>query len=153
MLSIFCGCQKDSEVEAPEIGNITFSQVDASTGAETPVTEITSKQSVTIFVESAGNLCTVWPAGDRLTIKSKLNNANDSVDVYNNVVLTRSDDHKDYGLVGAKGRPMSFSTGGFSLKYTYANPGTYTITIIATKHGFNSTEYKQTLVKKEVVVK
>jgi hypothetical protein len=119
------------------------------------VTIVTANRPLTIKVETDGELCTAWPAGDRLTRKSVSDPTKDSLDGFNNVVLIRSDDYRDYKLAGARGVVMSGTQfNGYSLVYTlYKTPGTYKMNIISTKHGYQGPGAKTVVYSQDVIVK
>jgi hypothetical protein len=145
-------CQKD-DTQPATISGITFYHP-SKMNADSLVTEAKAGRVLTVKVNTNADMCTLWPAGDRLTVKSMVTPTADSIDVYGNPVLVRSDDFKDYGLLFARGKLMTGSkSSGYSFKYTYPNPGTYKVVIIATVHGNSSADFKNNIIEQTLVVK
>jgi hypothetical protein len=151
-LLLVAACQKDDTALAT-VNTITFYHPNKANG-DSLVTEAKAGKVLTVKVNTNADMCTLWPAGDRLTVKSMVTPTADSIDVYGNPVLVRSDDFKDYGLLFARGKLMTGSkTAGYSFKYTYPNPGTYKVVIIATVHGNSSADFKNNIIEQTLVVK
>jgi hypothetical protein len=155
-ISIFtlCGCTKDNTVNTPVVKSLTLYHPDVNR-KDSLVTVVTANRPLTIKVETDGELCTVWPAGDRVVRKSVTDPSKDSVDKFNNVVLVRSDDYRDYKLVGARGAIMSGTQfTGYSLVYTlYKTPGSYILNVVSTKHGYDSPGAVKTVYQQSITVK
>lgn len=151
MIAAAASCKKQVlEVQAPVI---SFYQVSEGS-QDSLVTEALAGRPLNIVVQTDADVCTVWPAGDRVVLKSVADPSRDSTDVFGKLVLVRSDDFIDYGLVNARGRLMSGSpASGYSLRYVYHAPGTYQITFIAIKHGLSGPEYENKITRQTLVVK
>lgn len=150
----FClaACQKE-KAEAAKVSAVNF-YLRSAANADSAVSAAVANRQLTIMVKTDADQCTVWPAGDRLAVKSALNPQQDSVDVFGNTVLVRSDDYRDFGLTGARGKLMTGNKDiGYSIKYTYTTPGPYGIVIVAMKNGSSSAGFINTIVKKDLVVK
>lgn len=151
MAIISFSCEED-EIGNPAISDVTFIEI----GEDNSEQIVGSGQvgvPLTFQVTTDGDLCTLWPAGVRNILKSQLDASKDSIDVYGNVVLVASDDFQDYGLVGARGKMMTGSNArGYRFTYTYANPGTYEVVIIATKHGVSDAQYKNEIITRSLVI-
>ena len=152
-------CQK--EVSDPVLSEVTFSV--GVVGADSVVTEGIAGIPLKITVQTDANICTIWPAGIRDTLKSELNPAADSVDV-RGTVFTQCDDYSLYQkkyLTGLHGYNMNnlINLSGFTYVYGndddvagYTKPGTYTIVFVLTKDGENG-KYKSEIIKKTLIVK
>ncbi|WP_304064214.1 hypothetical protein [Pedobacter glucosidilyticus] len=152
LVVVLASCQKEN-VESANVNEISFFHPN-KINADSLVTEAAVNKVLTVKVNTNADMCTLWPAGNRLTVKSTVTPTADSIDVYGNVVLVRSDDFKDYGLLFAKGFLMTGTkTTGYSFKYTYTKPGTYKMVIVATVHGNFTDGYKNNIVEKTIVVK
>jgi hypothetical protein len=100
----FSACQK--EVSDPVVSKITFS---VDVGRDSIVTEGIAGMPLIITVITDANICAVWPAGIRDTLKSELNPAADSVDA-RGTVFTLCDDYALYQtkvLTGVHGYNMN----------------------------------------------
>ncbi len=151
--STFCmvGCDEDTSVPVM-VSDIVFSH-NSIQDTDSVVTVAAVNRPLTLRVDTNADLCTWWPAGDRLTLKSKIDPAQDSIDVFGNVVLVRSDNFEDYGLLLARGKVMSGSNQkGYTFTYTYKTPGTYNIVIVATRHGHSSPDYENSIIERTLVV-
>ena len=151
-------CQK--EVSGPVVSEVTFS---VGVGADSVVTEGITGIPLKITVITDANICTVWPAGIRDTLKSVLNPSADSVDVHG-TVFAQCDDYSLYQtkyLKGLNGYNMNslINMKGFTYVYGkgddvagYTKPGTYNIVFVLTKDGEDG-NFKSEIVKKTLVVK
>ena len=150
-------CQKD--VSSPVASDIIFSVGTT----ETDVTEGIAGEPLKITVITDANICVVWPAGIRDTLKSVLNPSADSVDVHG-TVFAQCDDYSLYQtkyLTGFNGYNMNslINMKGFTYVYGkgddvagYTKPGTYNIVFVLTKDGDDG-NFKSEIVKKTLVVK
>lgn len=149
---LFVSCQKET-VKPAAVNEITFYHP-SKTNTDSLITEAKVGKVLTVKVKTNADMCTLWPAGNRLTVKSTVTPTADSIDVFGNVVLVRSDDFQDYGLLFAKGSLMTGSkTAGYSFKYTYTKPGTYKVIIVATVHGNSTAGYLNNIVEQTLIVK
>lgn len=147
-------CNTNEAIEPALIKSVTFFQPDINK-KDSLVQIISTTKPLTIKVDTDAELCTVWPAGDRVVMKSKIDATKDSIDVFKKVVLVKSDDYQDYGLVGARGLVMSGTPqSGYTIQYgNYKKAGKYELVIVATKHGFKSPEAESFVFKTSVEVK
>jgi hypothetical protein len=151
-LLLFTACQEET-VEPADVIQISFYHPDKNK-ADSLVTEAAVGKVLTVKVNTNADLCTFWPAGDRLTVKKNGQPAVDSIDVYGKPVLVRSDDFRDYGSLFARGKVMTGSKfAGYSFKYTYTKAGTYKIVLVATVHGISSDDYQNKIIEQTLVVK
>jgi hypothetical protein len=154
-------CQK--EISEPEISEIYFSMKD-SDGRDSVITEGVAGELLKITVKTDANICVVWPSGIRDTLKSAVNPDADSVD-NRGIVMRRCDNYNVYQqqqLTGIYGHLMQqlLDMSGFSLDYIdeetedpgYLNPETYTVTVVATKDGYDG-GYKRTIINKTIIIK
>jgi hypothetical protein len=154
LIIAMASCNTDETIEPPQIKSVKLFQPDLN--KKDSLVEIVSiTKPLIVKVETDAELCTTWPAGDRVTIKSKIDVTKDSVDVFKKVVLAKSDDYQDYGLVGARGLVMSGTPQtGYTIQYSnYKKAGKYELVIVATKHGFNRPDAESVIFKKSVEVK
>lgn len=157
LIMVLAGCNK--EVSSPIASDITFSVGNT----ETPVKEGIAGLPLKITLITDANICVVWPAGIRDTLKSELNPAADSVDV-RGTVFAQCDDYLLYKtkyLTGLHGYNMNSLINMTGFTYVYGNdddvagytkPGTYNIVFILTKDGENG-KSKSAIVEKTFVVK
>lgn len=147
-------CNSNEVIAPPLIKSVTLFQPDRNK-KDSLVEIVSMTKPLIIKVETDAELSTAWPAGDRVTVKSRINTINDSVDVFKKVVLVKSDDYQDYGLVGARGLVMSGTPqSGYTIQYgNYKKAGKYELVIVATKHGFKSPQAESIIFKKSVEVK
>jgi hypothetical protein len=147
-------CNSNEVIAPPLIKSVTLYQPDRNK-KDSLVEIVSTTKPLIIKVETDAELSTAWPAGDRVPVKSRMNATNDSVDVFKKVVLTKSDDYQDYGLVGARGLVMSGTPqSGYTIQYgNYKKAGKYELVIVATKHGFKSPQAESVIFKKSVEVK
>jgi hypothetical protein len=110
----------------------------------------TGKRGVAMqfYLETDAELCTMWPGGNRQIRQTS--SGRDSLDVWGNYVLARSDDYRDYGLNNAAGVRMTVTESerigsGFECTYTFSRAGTYEIYFLATKHGYDSPDWQRTI--------
>lgn len=150
---LLSACQKEKDISEPVIRSVSFYHPDMNK-KDSLVTTISTSKPLIIKVDTDGELGTVWPAGDRVVRKTILNPSIDSTDGFGNVVLVRSDDYKDYNLTGARGIVMSgTAVTGYSIIYSlYRVPGTYKLTVIATKHGYKGPGAKSFTFSQNVIV-
>jgi hypothetical protein len=153
----FSACQK--EVSDPVVSQITFS---VDVGKDSIVTEGIAGIPLKITIITDANICSVWPAGIRDTLKSELNPAADSVDVRGTVFI-QCDDYNLYQtkiLTGVNGYNMNnlLNLTGFTYVYGndddiagYTKPGSYDIAFVLTKDGEDG-RYKSVIVRKTLTV-
>ncbi len=137
---LFVSCLKE-EIPSPTVSGITFYVLNADNKyveVPNPVAGI----RYTIGVASEADIVSIWPGGNRETIKNVA--GKDSIDINGNVVLKSSDYYSDYGLLKARGLTTSLHDEiGWNAAYKYSAPGNYKITIVATNHGYDSADYDQ----------
>lgn len=152
----FFACQK--EVSNPVVSKITFS-MDIG-GVDSIVTEGIAGMPLKITVITDANICAVWPAGIRDTLK------NNSIPVTDarGTVFSLCDDYALYQtkvLTGVHGYNMNslINLTGFTYLYGndddvagYTKPGSYNITFVLTKDGEDG-NYKSEIVNKTLVVR
>ncbi len=126
------------------------------------VTVGTRGKAMQFYLESDAELCAMWPGGNRQILKSKVDVTKDSIDVYGNHVLVKSDDYRDYGLFKAQGVVMTVTksdriSNGFEAAYTFpviknAKGDTikqgaieYEIYFLATRHGYDGPDWTRTI--------
>ncbi len=151
---LLAACKKETDISEPVIRSVSFYHPDMNR-KDSLVTTISTTKPLIIKVDTDGELGTVWPAGDRVVIKKVLTPSIDSTNGFGSVVLLRSDDYKDYKLTGARGIVMSgTAVTGYSIIYSlYRVPGTYNLTVIATKHGYKGPGAKTTTFSQNVIVR
>lgn len=151
---VVASCKTDEAIDPPQIKSVTFFHPNINK-KDSLVDIISPTKPLTIKVETDAELCSVWPAGDRVTVKSKIDPTKDSIDVFKKIVLAKSDDYQDYGLVGAKGLVMSGTPqSGYTIQYSnFKKAGKYELVIVSTKHGFNSPQTESIIFKKSVEVR
>ena len=105
-----------------------------------------------IYIETDAELVRMWPGGRREILQTVKAPKKDSIDIWGNPVLVRSDDYRDYGLWKAAGVAMTVTESdriggsGFECKYTFPNAGSYEIYFLATKYGYDTAEdWKRTI--------
>jgi len=153
-LGLFAGtlltsCLKEDIVATPGLNGVKFYVVDAG-GKDSLVTQPVKGKSVKIVVDSDADMCSVWPGGTREIMKKKVAVNGvfaDSVDMFNNPVLVKSDLYSDYGLVGAKGLKTTLSSEGWYCTYTYPKAGEFDLVVVVTNHGYNTNEFKPAVVE------
>ncbi len=152
LFTVPASCKKDAAPE-PIITKVQLAHKSIG-NLDSIVMEVALNKAITFKVTSDADLCTLWPAGDRLTMKSVLNPTTDSLDAKGRVALVRSDDYKDYTLLGARGKMMSGSPQtGYTFSYTYTRTGTYAVVIIPTRHGISDDQFSNLIYRMNVVVK
>lgn len=138
---VFVSCLKE-EFPAPEVNGVKFYKLNASNQYEevtTPLKGVT----YTIGVDSNADIIVIWPGGERVTMKKK-GTAIDSTDINGNVVLSKSNHYSDYGLLRAQGLKTNLNKEiGWAALYKYPSAGPFTLTVIATNHGYDSADYDQ----------
>jgi len=97
------------------------------------------------YLETDAELATMWPGGNREILQTVTLPVRDSIDVWGNPVLVRSNDYRDYGLFKAAGVRMTVTESdrigsGFECKYTFTRAGTYEIYFLATKYGYDTAD-------------
>ena len=152
----FLACQK--EVSNPVVSNITFSMT--VNGVESVVTEGISGMPVKITIITDANVCVVWPAGIRDTLKNESTPVTDA----RGTVFTQCDDYDLYQtkiLTGVQGYNMNNLLNMTGFVYIYGNgddiagytkPGTYNIAFVLMKDGGNGKPTSM-IVRKTLVVK
>lgn len=143
-------CLKE-EIGAPVVEGVKFYTVNEN-NKYTEVTNPTSGVTYTVGVASSADIVVIWPGGERATIK-KYGTATDSTDINGNVVLAKSNHYSDYGLLRAKGLKTNLNDQiGWAALYKYPEPGTFNLTVIATNHGYDSSDYDQRSFPFEVTI-
>lgn len=144
-------CLKEDSIPVPKVNSVKM-YVAGKDGKDSLVTEAIKGKSIKFVVETDADICTVWPGGLRVIMKKK-DGVTDSLDMFNHPVLKAgsngigSDSYTDYGLVGARGYKTSQSPSGWYCSYTYPNTGEFNLTLVITNHGYQSPDYKQTIVE------
>lgn len=150
MTATFTSCLK-GDIPAPDVASVKFYLVDENNQYQ----EVTNPQSgvkYTVAVESNADMITIWPGGERETMK-KAGTAVDSTDINGNVVLAKSNHYGDWGLLRARGLKTNLNEEiGWSTLYKYPESGTFTLTVIATNHGYDSNDYDQRIFPFEVKI-
>ena len=154
-------CQK--ETSKPAIYDISFSMKD-SNGVDSVITEGVAGDLLKITVKTDASMCIIWPSGIRDTLRSAVNGEIDSVDI-KGIVMRRCDDYNVYQqqqLTGTYGHVMQLlpDMSGFSVDYIdeetedpgYLNPGTYTVTAVATNDGYDG-GYKRAVTNKTIIIR
>jgi hypothetical protein len=148
-------CIKEEMVPNPVVDKVEFYMTDIN-GNDSLITEIFSKKSVKVAVFTDCDIVSVWPGGVRTVMKKK-NSAADSLDLVGNPVLIKSDHYSDYGLIGARGlKTTEMKSGaklGWHTTYTYPSAGQFTLTVVATNHGYDSFDLHRTIKEIGVTVK
>jgi hypothetical protein len=141
MAASLSSCLK-GEIPAPTVAGVKFYLIDENNQYQ----EVTNPQSgvkYTIGVDSNADIVVIWPGGERETMK-KAGTAVDSTDINGNVVLKKSNHYSDWGLLRARGLKTSLNNEiGWSTLYQYPESGSFTLTVIATNHGYDSNDYDQ----------
>jgi hypothetical protein len=137
----FVSCLKE-DFPAPEVNGVKFYTLDENNVYQ-EVTNPKSGVTYTVAIESTADIIVIWPGGERQTMK-KAGTAVDSTDINGNVVLAKSNFFSDYGLLRAKGLKTNLNSEiGWAALYKYPEPGTYSLTVVATNHGYDSSDYDQ----------
>ena len=142
LLSVaFVSCLKE-EINSPVVEGVKFYVFNDENKYE----EVANPKSgvyYTLGVASTADVIVIWPGGERQTMK-KVGTAIDSTDINGNAVLEISNYYSDYGLLRAKGLKTSLNSEiGWSTLYKYPESGNFTLTVIATNHGYDSSDYDQ----------
>jgi hypothetical protein len=135
-------CLKEDNVTDPVISEIkTF--MTAKDSKDSLVTAIFHGKKIKFVVYGDADIVSIWPGGARTIMQTKYTKV-DSIDMYGHPVLTKSDCYSDYGLVKAQGLTTSLqSDGGWYATYTYANAGSFDLTVVATNHGYDSPDLRR----------
>ena len=153
---LFESCLKEDIVADPYVHDILFYASDVD-GNDSLITDIHANQKIKIAVETDADIVSIWPGGLR-TVQKKKNSTVDSLDWNGNPVLVRSDCYSDYGLVMAIGYKTSLveqkekEYNAWACSYTYKTPGTYTLTVVATNHGYESFDLQRIIKEIEVTI-
>lgn len=138
---VFVSCLKE-EIGAPVVEGVTFYTLNENNKYE-EVANPKSGVTYTVGVASSADIIVIWPGGERSTMK-KSGSAVDSTDINGNVVLAKSNYYSDYGLLRAKGLKTNLNDQiGWAALYKYPASGTFDLTVIATNHGYDSSDYDQ----------
>jgi len=146
----FISCLEEDIVENPVINDVRMYRETAE--GDVLLTEIVAKQKIKILVDTNADIITIWPGGIR-NIMKKANSTADSTDMFGNPVLIASDHFSDYGLTKASGLKTTLSDAGWYATYTYPNAGTYTLTVVATNHGYDGPDFRREVKEFNVTVK
>ena len=148
-------CLEEDLVANPAIDKVEFYMTDVN-GNDSLITDIYSAKSIKIAVFTDCDIVSVWPGGVRSVMKKK-NSTADSLDLIGNPVLIKSDHYSDYGLIGARGlKTTEMKSGeklGWHTTYKYPSPGQFTLTVVATNHGYDSFDLHRTIKEISVTVK
>lgn len=151
-LIAFCtSCLREDNIGTPSLKEIRLYMTDV-TGKDSLVTEVKKGMPVKIVVDTDADMCSVWPGGIREIMKKKVSPDGgqtfpDSIDMFNNPVLVRSDLYSDYGLVGARGLKTALSDGGWYCSYTYPNVGSFDLVVVITNHGYQDANFKPAVIE------
>jgi len=151
VLLFITSCLEEDNVPYPQISDVKMYMSDVD-DQDSLINEVFAGKKVKIIVYSDADIISVWPGAIR-QIRKKVNSDVDSTDIVGNPVLIKSDYWSDWGLVGAKGHKTSSMEEGWYCTYTYPSAGTFEMTVVATNHGYNSFDLKQTLYNKTITVK
>ncbi|RHJ90207.1 hypothetical protein DW095_13730 [Bacteroides sp. AM07-16] len=150
--TMMSSCLNEDDVKAPKVHSLKFYTINENKEfieELNPVSGIT----YTIGVDTDADICSLWPGGIRQIVK-KVGTDIDSTDVNGNVVLSKSDCYKDYGLLKAQGLKTSLnSTIGWTATYQYPQSGEFEFTVVVTNHGYDSPDYKQVAVPFNVKIR
>ncbi|GAA4447224.1 hypothetical protein GCM10023091_41740 [Ravibacter arvi] len=149
-LMFLTSCLKEDIIETPGVKEVKIYMTDKA-GKDSLVTEVPSGKPVKIVVGTDADMCSVWPGGIREIMKKKVSTDGgvtfpDSIDMFNNPVLVKSDLYSDYGLVGARGLKTALSAEGWYCSYTYPKPGSFDLVVVVTNHGYDSYNFKPAVV-------
>ena len=147
---LFSSCLKEDIVPVPTVTDVKMYMSDID-GNDSLITQATVGESFKFVVETDADIATVWPAGERRVMKMT-NSEADSLDMFGNPVLIKSDYYSDYGLVKARGYKTALGETGWYFSYTYEEAGEYEPVIVITNHGYQSADYKQVVHYGEKVV-
>ena len=139
----FLSCLKEDNVPAPTVNEVKMYMLDIE-GKDSLITQPTVNLPMKFVVDTDADIATVWPSGERRILKMK-NTETDSTDMFGNPVLIVSDYYMDYGLVKARGFTTALGESGWYASYTYKTVGEFDLTIVATNHGYQGPDYKQTV--------
>lgn len=146
----FMSCLKEN-IPAPTVDSVKFYTINEDKEYE----EVTSPKAgvtYTVAVDSNADIIVIWPGGERVTMK-KVGTETDSIDINGNQVLQKSNHYSDYGLLRAQGMKTNLNAQiGWSALYKYPNSGTFTLTVIATNHGYDSFDFDQRVFPFEVTL-
>ena len=133
-------CSKN-EIPSPKVESVKFYSTVNNKFVE--VTNPKANVTYTIAIKSNADIVVVWPGGERVIMKKK-GTAIDSTDINGNVVLTKSNHYSDYGLLRAQGLKTSLNAEiGWIFSYKYPTVGEAEMTVVATNHGYDSSDYDQ----------
>ena len=139
--SFTISCLKEDNVTYPVVNDIRMFMTD-NAGKDSLVTSIRAGQEIKIQVSTDADMISVWPGGNRITMK-KSNSSVDSVDIFDNPMLVISDDFDDYGLVAARGLNGTLSEDGWYVFYTYPEAGEFDLNIVCTNHGYDGPDLRR----------
>ncbi len=138
---VFVSCLKE-DIPTPKVNGVKFYILNEKSKYE-EVTNPVSGVRYTVAVDSDADIIVFWPGSEREVMKM-VDNVTDSIDINGNQVLTKSNYYSDYGLLRAKGIKTSLNEEiGWNALYTYPESGTFTMTVVATNHGYDSYEFDQ----------
>jgi hypothetical protein len=136
-------CLKEDNVKDPVVSGTAMFMTDKQ-GKDSLITEIFKGKKIKIVVYTDANMVAIWPGAVR-TIMKKKDGVNDSIDMFNHPVLTASNYYSDYGLVKAQGLASTQMIGGWYAFYTYPAAGSFNLTAVATKHGYDGPDLKRVI--------
>jgi len=140
VMVFFVSCLEEDIVRNPVINDIMM--YEETEDGDVLINEIIAGQKIKIVVNSDADVITIWPGGIR-NIMKKVNSSADSTDILGNPVLIASDHFSDYGLTKATGLATTLSEIGWYASYTYPDEGTFTLTVVATNHGYDGPDYRR----------
>ncbi|WP_158856772.1 hypothetical protein [Lunatibacter salilacus] len=138
---IFFSCLKEDIVPTPVVYDVKMYMPDIA-GNDSLITQPTVNRAMKFVVETDADIATVWPGGERRILKMR-NSEMDSIDMFGNPVLIVSDQHRDHGLVKARGFTTALGETGWYASYTYRTLGEFDVTVVVTNHGYQGPDYKQ----------
>ncbi len=151
-LIAFCtSCLREDNIGTPSLKEIKLYMTDVA-GKDSLVAEVKKGVPVKIVVDTDADMCSVWPGGIREIMKKKVSSDGgqtfpDSIDMFNNPVLVRSDLYSDYGLVGARGLKTALSAEGWYCTYTYPKEGSFDLVVVITNHGYQDFNFKPAVIE------
>ncbi|WP_025762966.1 hypothetical protein [Dyadobacter tibetensis] len=147
---IFSSCLREDIVATPGIKSVKYYMNDAQ-GKDSLIGSPVKGKTVKIVVDTDADMCSVWPGGIREIMKKKISSDGgvtfaDSIDMFNNPVLVKSDRYTDYGLIGARGLKTTLSSDGWYCNYTYPDAGDFNLVVVVTNHGYQDKQFKPAVI-------
>jgi len=134
----------DDSIEPPALQGFEYG-VMGENGSFVPVSQAPLGEEIIFQANSDAELLVIW-TGERETIKAS--DGSDSLDFDTGLPLLNYSHHwDDYGIYKAQGIPFQIiedDTYNFRATYTFKQPGPHQLKVVATKHGYNDTNYQNT---------